>query len=529
MKKESYGYGFKIGHILLSLNFLNIWCFIIFMVLGSCSQKPKQQIKAQNAKPNVVFILADDLGYGDLKCYNPESKIPTPHLDKLASEGMRFTDAHTPASLCTPTRYGLLTGQYAWCSPLKKGVLQSYDLELIADSVETIAKVFQEGGFETAHIGKWHLGYDWKVKEGYPTTWPINGIWRADDRDERIDLSKGIKGGPLNAGFDYSYGFDCPNMPPYCFWENGKIIGEAPSMIKPDTLYGNTGWFQKGWKLEEVHPAIEKRALSYLDEVGKKGKPFFLYLSLTSPHVPLYPTDEAKGKSEAGDYGDFVVDVDNLVGKVQAQLEAIGLAENTIVVFTSDNGSPARVEDPKKGEPYHKGSGEVIKQFGHKANGNFRGLKGDTWEGGHRVPMIVRWPGKVVASSVNDQLVCLTDWMGLAYTLTGNKKPANQGIDSYDLTETLKNVQEPVRGQMVHHSGSGKFAIRKGNWKLILQKGGDKYSAFFDPKGHETRFDGQLYNLEDDAMERHNVYNEYPEKVEELTQLLAEIKNKGNH
>jgi len=500
-----------------------VLCFTLF----TFCVVPKNENK-EEPRPNVIFILADDLGYGDLGCYNAASKIPTPHLDQLAQEGMRFTDAHTPSSVCSPTRYGFLTGQYSWRGPLKKGVLQSYDLPIIADSLVTIAEVFQQGGYETAHIGKWHLGFDWKVKEGYPTTWDINGIWRVDDRDERIDLSDGIQGGPLDAGFDYSYGFDCPNMPPYCFWENKKIIGEIPNILKPDSLYGNPGWFQKDWELGNVFPDLETKALAYLDEAGKKDRPFFLYFALTAPHVPLYPTGAAKGKSQAGLYGDFVVDVDNLVGKVNAKLQSLGIAENTILIFTSDNGSPARVEDPIRGRNYYEGSGEIIREFGHKANGELRGLKGDTWEGGHRVPMIVRWPGKIKSNTENNQTVCLTDWASFAYSLTGKEKPADQSIDSYDLMSTLENPEISIRKHIIHHSAGGKFAIRQGDWKLILQKGGSGYSAWYDPEGEKNEFEGQLYNLKDDFTEKNNLYGKIPQKVRDLTLLLNKIKGKNN-
>ncbi|MCF7567050.1 arylsulfatase [Sabulilitoribacter arenilitoris] len=503
---------------------------IFLLCFSGCISVEKKPVKTKTtapSKPNVIFILADDLGYGDLKCYNEESKIPTPYLDKLANEGMRFTDAHTPSSLCTPTRYGILTGQYAWRSRLKKGVLQSYDLELIEDSIQTIGQVFLNAGYETAHIGKWHLGFDWQVHENYPKKWQIHGLWRAHDRDDRIDLSKGIPGGPINAGFDYSYGFDAPNFPPYCFWENGVIEGQVPTLKKPDSLYGNNGWFQEGWSINNVYPLLENKVLAYLDEVSKKEKPFFLYYALTAPHVPLLPTEDAKGKSQAGLYGDFVVDVDNTIGKICAKLQNLGIDEKTILVFTSDNGSPARVFDPK-GNDYYKGCGEVIRQFNHKANGDLRGLKGDIWEGGHRVPMIVRWPDRVKPNTQNNQVVCLTDWYSFACDLTKQEKNKNQGIDSYSLFGTLENPQIKVREQIIHHSGEGKFAVRQGDWKLILTKaGGSGYSKWHDPEGQINEYEGQLYNISEDVLEQNNLYNEYPQKVEDLSLLLNKIKRKG--
>lgn len=491
--------------------------FVLFTVLLSCSDK------VQLEKPNVIFILADDLGYGDLSSYNPNSKIPTPQLDALAKGGMKFTDAHAPASICTPTRYGILTGQYAWRSPLKKGVLQSFDLELINDSIQTIAQVFQKGGYHTAHIGKWHLGYQWKVKKGYPSKWDINEIWSKDAIGERIDLSNGIKGGPSSAGFDYSFGFDGPNFPPYCFWENEKIIEEIPNSLKPDNLYGNKGLMQKGWDLQSVFPSLEKKTLDYLDTLSENNKPFFLYLALPAPHVPLLPSEGSKGASKAGLYGDFVVDVDKFVGRVVKKLKSTQLDKNTIIIFTSDNGSPGRTEDPRYGEgrTYFTGSGDIIEAFGHYPNGKFRGLKGDAWEGGHRVPMIVSWPEKISANTTNNQLICLTDWMSIAYEITEVNRPTNQAIDSKNILKTLFNPNEQVRQSIVHHSGSGNFAIRDGDWKLILAKTGDGYSEAHKPTKVNDAPYGQLYNLKSDPFEATNLYDLYPEKVNELKNLLA--------
>ncbi|MEM6377456.1 MAG: arylsulfatase, partial [Bacteroidota bacterium] len=482
---------------------LSLIVLLGFLILA-CSEKNQPDEKSTNASLNFIFILADDLGYGDLRCYNAESKIPTPNLDQLALEGMRFTDAHTPSSVCTPTRFGFLTGQYAWRSPLKRGVLQSYDRELIPDSLETIAEVFQKAGYHTAHIGKWHLGYDWQVKEGYPTDWPINGIWRVEDRDDRLDFSNGIPGGPINAGFDYSFGFDAPNFPPFCFWENGKIIGELPQVIKPASMYGNEGWMQEGWQLQEVYPDLEDKALDYLEELAEMDKPFFLYLPLSAPHVPLLPTQEAEGKSQAGLYGDFVVDVDDQVGKIRAKLKDLGIDQNTILVFTSDNGSPARIADPyANGEnSYFAGSGFIMDTFNHYPNGDWNGLKGCTLEGGHRVPMLVHWPEKIEPGTTNNQLVCLTDWITFAYQLLDIPKPSDQAVDSYNLMATITDPNQGIRDQIVHHSGDGKFAIRQDDWKLILAKNpASSYLSWYKPELSENEFDGNLFNLADDPKE----------------------------
>ncbi|CAN5499610.1 hypothetical protein BH10PLA2_BH10PLA2_04460 [soil metagenome] len=329
-------------------------------------------------KPNIVYVLADDLGYGDLGCYNKHSKIPTPNLDRLAREGMRFTDAHAPSSVCSPTRYALLTGRYAWRSRLQRGVLLQYDPPLIAADRLTVPSLLKQHGYATACVGKWHLGWDW------PKPGPGG----------KRDFTQAVRNGPTTRGFDSYFGTDIPNFPPYCFVENDHTIG-LPT--EPITLgkdgFNRPGVKLPGWKLIDILPALEKRAVSVIEAAAKKDQPFFLYLPLTSPHYPIVPTADFQGKSGAGAYGDFVMQTDAVVGQVLDALDRTGAAKNTLVIFTSDNG-------PEVTNEVKPGVYDRLKQYGHASIGELRGAKRDTWEGGERGPAIARGLGKILAAGV---------------------------------------------------------------------------------------------------------------------------------
>ena len=300
---------------------------VLFLVVG-CSNNDSKNKQA----PNIVIILADDLGYGDPTCYNPDSKIPTPNIDKLASEGLQFTDAHSASAVCTPTRYSILTGRYCWRTRLKKSVLWAWDEPLINKNRLTLPEMLKEKGYQTAAIGKWHLGWEWPTSDTLDVK-KQNG--------ENIDYKLAIKGGPLAHGFDYYFGDDVPNFPPYTFIENEKVV-EIPTIDKPNHLFGSKGKMTKNWKLEDVMPTITQKSVDYIDEASKQAEPFFLYFALTAPHTPIAPLTKFKGKSKAGPYGDFVYEVDWCVGQVMNALKENGVDENTLVIFTSDNGSPAR-------------------------------------------------------------------------------------------------------------------------------------------------------------------------------------------
>ncbi|MGB0768558.1 MAG: sulfatase family protein, partial [Phycisphaeraceae bacterium] len=489
---------------------------------------------AQHDKPNIVFILADDMGYGDARCYNPESKVPTPNLDKLATQGMRFTDAHSPSSVCTPTRYAFLTGRYGWRTALKSSVLWPWDPPLLEDERVTIPEMLRatESQYATAAIGKWHLGWVWPSKDGKPIKETIARISGGEQAAlaRRIDFTKPIKGGPNDHGFDLYFGDDVPNFPPYTFFENDRLVA-VPTQTKPKSMFGSAGPMAPGWELRRVQPTITERAIEYIKSREDRGEPFFLYMPLNIPHTPIVPNDPHIGKSEAGRYGDFIVQTDAIVGRVVQALEQANLADNTIVIFTSDNGSPARdghAEPNKDGRVKGAAPHSVTKAYGHVPNAPWRGLKGDTWEAGHRVPHIVRWPGVVKPGSVSEQVVCHTDWYATFAEIHGMKLADDQAEDSFSLMPILRGIDKPIRESVIHHSAGGTFAIRKGDWKLIegnLGSGGFSPPRMTKPKQNDPQ--GQLYNLRDDPKEANNLWLDEPEKVKELLTELNAIRDAG--
>ncbi len=366
------------------------------------------------AKPNVLIILADDLGYGDVRCYNPErGKIATPHLDALAAQGMRFTDAHTSSGVCSPTRYALLTGRYHWRSRLQSGIVQYLEGPLIPAGRLTIAGLLKQQGYRTAAIGKWHLGWDFQItpderrllksyggKAGGGGT-VASAVSDADRAAWRTIYSRTFRGGPVTVGFDSYFGTDVPNWPPYCFIENDRTAGITGELLPAVALRKNQASLQgpalPGWKLEEVLPALTERACAFIGDAGNKPGPFFLYLPLTSPHTPIAVAEEWRGKSGLSDYADFVMQTDATVGRVLAALEKSGAAQTTLVLFSSDNGCA-----PSAGT-------REMEAKGHYPSGPWRGYKADAWEGGHRVPFIVRWPGVVAPGTRCDALIQQTD------------------------------------------------------------------------------------------------------------------------
>ena len=441
-------------------------------------------------KPNIVYILADDLGYGDVQCLNPQrGKIKTPHLDKLASQGMTFTDSHGGSSVCTPTRYGLLTGRYAWRSRLQAGVLDGTDdPPLIAADRLTVPRLLQQQGYTTACLGKWHLGFmserpaDAKAAE--PKKRTPGGLG--------LPAGSRIIDGPITRGFEYFWGVSNARTMSGLI-ENGRVIEN----IEPITML----------------PRLDQRAVSYISEHAadaKAGKPFFLYLALTSPHAPIVPTPEWQGKSGLGKYGDFVMQTDAVVGDVLAALEQHGLADNTLVIFTSDNGC-----SPVAGTA-------ALEKRGHFASAQFRGYKSDIWDGGHRVPSIVRWPGKVKAGSQSTQLICHIDLMATCAEMFGVKLPDNTAEDSVSILPALLGIDKaPLREALVHHSINGRFSIRQGKWKLELCPGSGGWGAPGDADAVTRGLpDVQLYDISADIAETKNLEKENTEMVARLTALL---------
>ncbi|MEN8116453.1 MAG: sulfatase-like hydrolase/transferase [Bacteroidota bacterium] len=462
-----------------------------------------------NELPNIVLILADDLGYGDPTCYNPGSKIPTPNIDNLASEGLSFTDAHSATAVCTPTRYSILTGRYSWRTRLKNGVLWPWDEPLINKERLTLPEILKEKGYQTAAIGKWHLGWEWPATD-------TSSVKRMNG--ENVDYSKAITGGPLAHGFDYYFGDDVPNFPPYTFIENEKVV-KIPTVDKPKSLFGWDGKMVENWKLEGVMPEITQKSVEYINKASKNKEPFFLYFTLTAPHTPIAPLTKFNGKSKAGRYGDFVYEVDWTVGQILNALKENGVDENTLVIFTSDNGSPAR-----NGKNWSGPTQSVITDYGHNPSGNFRGMKSDIWEGGHRIPFIAKWPGKVKEGEKTPALSCSMDLMATIAEITGYELPENTSEDGESLLSIFTGKDNTGRETLVNHSGGGVFALRKGEWKLILSNKSGGFSDGKHPKGFGIETTGQLYNLKDDPEEKNNLYEQFPDKVKELNKELEKIK-----
>lgn len=501
---------------------------IAILVCGftSCGNKAENDFPS---KPNIVVILADDLGYGDTEVYNDQSKIPTPNINTLAQNGIRFTDAHTPSSVCTPTRYGLLTGRYAWRTELKKSVLWAWDRPLIEEDRETMPKMLKSNSYQTACIGKWHLGWRWPSKtDGFVNDTIAIGDYGLKGRNEiwrEIDFTKPLGGGPLDAGFEYYFGDDVPNFPPYSFIENNKLM-TVPVLMKPDSVYGGPGPMTTGWDLTQVMPRITQKSVAYIESQASNDQPFFLYFALTAPHTPIAPTAQFVGKSKAGLYGDFVHEVDWSVGQIVDALKRTGQWENTILVFTSDNGSPQR-DGTNMG-----GAIGSVKEYGHDPSRPFKGVKADIWEGGHRVPFIVSWPKKIKKGRESDQLIGLTDLMATFAGISGSTGNVERFEDSKDFGQVLLgNYSEPVREDLIHHSINGMFSIRKGPWKLILGQGSGGWSKLPEQEENKAFLQGQLYNLRDDKEEKINLYKEHPEIVTELTTRLNLYKEQGysNH
>jgi len=479
--------------------------------------------------PNIVFILADDLGYGDLSCLNPDSKISTPNLDRLASQGMVFTDVHSGSAVCTPTRYGILTGRYCWRSPLKRSVLWAWDGPLIEPGRLTVGALLGRHGYDTACIGKWHLGWDWPTQEGSRINDQIApGESRPGIRNtfgEKVDFSRPLANGPTTRGFDYYFGDDVPNFPPYCFIENDRTLG-IPTRPKPPDMFGSPGPMVAGWRLEDVMPALTEKAVAFLRAKPgaepfhrRNASPFFLYFPLTAPHTPIAPAQEFQGTSKAGAYGDYVQQVDWTVGQVLQALDDTGQAGNTLVLFTSDNGSPGRDGTNMNGAV------NSVRRFGHNPSYIYRGIKADIWEGGHHEPFLARWPGRIKPGSRCGRTICLTDLLATCAEILGEPLPADAGEDSFSFLPLLLNraPDGPVREAVVHHSIDGLFALRQGQWKFVDGVGSGGWS------GKGDGLPGQLYNLQTDPREQNNLYAdpEHQPVVNRLKRLLEECKTQG--
>jgi len=493
----------------------------VILLIVNPVRAPELLAKASpSSRPNILIILADDLGYGDVHCYNPQrGKIPTPNLDRLAAEGMRFTDGHSSSGVCSPSRYALLTGRYHWRSRLQQGIVPVWGAPLVAPDRLTVAGLARQHGYRTACIGKWHLGRDWPITQeqqahftglggkaggGGEVSTSIIDAHRATWKDVS---PRPITGGPTTRGFDEYFGTDVPNWPPYCFIENDRTVGIPSELLPVDKLAKNQASLQgpalTGWQLETVLPTVGDRAAAFIHRQATAKQPFLLYLPLTSPHTPLAVNKEWLGKSGLNLYADFVMETDAVVGRVLEALRQSGAAQNTVVLFTSDNGCA----------PYI--GVDELEAKGHFPSGPLRGYKGAAFEGGHRVPFIVRWPGVVKPGAVCDQLVHQADLMATLADILGAKLPDEAGEDSFSLLPLLKGSDRPVREHAVSCASSGVPGLRRGPWKLILER---------DP---ESKTSVHLYNLDTDIGERTSLAAERPELVADMHALMERLITDG--
>ncbi len=474
------------------------FCSGLAMLSAACALQgfAKQTGKQQ---PNMVFVLADDLGWGDLDCYNAASAVPTPNANRLTSQGTRWTDMHASDAVCTPSRYSILTGRYCWRTNLKKGVLNGYSPNLIETNRMTVASMLKSAGYYTAGVGKWHLGLGEEAK---------------------TDFTKPLHPGPTDHGFDYYFGIPASlDMPPYLYFENDHAVEQptssTPGSKEPRGVFWRPGPMAPHFDITQVLPTCTDKAVDIIRERGSHSdQPFFLYFAMPSPHTPWVPLPKDQGRSRAGKYGDYVAEVDDMLGRVMQALDKAGLASNTLLIFTSDNGADWKPED--------------LARFEHRANADWRGEKADIWEAGHRIPFIARWPGHIQPGSVCNELGCLSDFMATAAAIDGISLPSNAGEDSFNLLPALLGENKgPVRDSLVDHSIDGMLCIREGNWKLEegLGSGGFSFPKRVEPAPGGPS--GQLYDLAADPHEMHNVYQQRPEIVERLSKLLEKYEQQG--
>ncbi len=490
-------------------------------LLASLATTSEVKVDSLEDKPNIVIIYADDMGYGDMSCQNPESKIKTPNIDRLATDGIRFTDGHSSCGVSSPSRYALLTGNYHWRR--MKSIVGPFGTSVFKENEFTMPRLLKKAGYQTAMVGKWHLGWDWdSVLTPEALKRFGQGTKKRNYKLEDFDWSRPFKGGPVSIGFDYYYGDGTINFPPYCWIENEKVVTPPSFYVKElgfEPLEGagelRPGPASTDWHPTKVLPTLTEKALDVIDKQSK-DQPFFLYFALNAPHAPIIPSPEYHGKSEAGYYGDFVVQCDDIVGRVVEALEKKGLSDNTIVIFSADNGA-------------EKYAFDRIKDFDHNSTQSLHGLKRDLWEGGHRVPFIVKWPKEIERGQVSDKLVSQVDIFATFAEIVGVDIPQEASVDSYSILPTLKGEasSKEKREIIVHNTKDGVYALRDGKWLLIDNRTGTHSEApqyYLDMIGYKE-FDANerkylLFDLEADRLQTKDLSEKYPEKAKEMKEAL---------
>lgn len=507
---------------------------------STASQKSRQKGKPQqklanervSARPNIVFIYADDLGYGDVGCYNPESRVPTPNLDRLAAAGMRFTDAHSPSTVCTPSRYGVMTGRMPFRLNYR-GVFTGVEGPcLITADRLTLPEMLRQKGYATAMFGKWHIGMTFLDRDGKPVYETSNK--RGVELVRHADFSRRIQDGPLNHGFDQFFGtVCCPTTDWLYAWIDGDRVPVPAVSVRdrnrlPTHVYSQDcrpGLVAPDFDLEEVDMVFLEKSQAFLEQHVKQqpDKPFFLFHSAQAVHLPSFPGKAFQGKTKSGPHGDFIFEFDHIVGELMKTLERLGVADNTLVIVSSDNGPETLTTINMRADHQHDGARPL------------RGVKRDQWEGGHRVPFIARWPGRIKAGTESSQTICQTDIMHTCAAIIGAELPDNAAEDSFNLRPVLlsQDAGKPVRPYTLHQTISLALAIRRGQWKYLDHQGsgGNNYNQpGLKPYAlPDTAPDapGQLYNLDADPGETTNLYFKHPEIVRELKALLEQSKQSG--
>ncbi|MBX2817571.1 MAG: arylsulfatase [Saprospiraceae bacterium] len=506
---------------------MRTWFIIPWVLLGVLLHWSCGDVRQE--RPNILILYADDLGYGDVSAQNALSKIQTPYIDKLIGDGLQFTDGHSSSGICTPSRYALLTGRYHWRD--FHGIVGPMGAPAFQEGQFTLAHLLQREGYYTGCVGKWHLGWDWEAirKPNWTAmdSMQLWNRWMTFYPPEAYDWEKSVPGGPLERGFEYYYGDGTINFPPYAWVENDRVL-EVPTetMTTPKGMALEGSWEArpgpalKDWDFFDVLPTITQKAVDFIEGQAQASRPFFLYVPFSSPHAPIIPNKEFQGTSEAGPYGDFVQQTDWSIGQILSALESIGEAENTLVIFTADNGPERYAYDR-------------VQTFDHHSSSPFRGLKRDIYEGGHHVPFVVRWPSRIPAGTVSGQLISQVDILQTIASLLEIELPKGLQHDSHDMAEIWLEPEHEMDGSreaIVHNTFEGRYALRSGDWVYINHSTGYHSKP---PEWAETHFGYpqdssavQLFNLDTDLSQHHNLADSLPERVEEMARVLADMRQK---